>query len=80
MVKYCIVMKSFSAQGPRRTLLVIDMQNDFIFGSLPVPGAQDIINKVEDLTKLDIWHQVRPNTLCPFHIIIILIRSNASPR
>jgi len=34
------------------------MQNDFISGSLPVTGAEDIIDMVEDLTKLDIWYQV----------------------
>merc|ERR1711874_584571 len=44
--------------SPRRTLLVIDMQNDFISGSLPVPGAAEIIDDVESLTKLDIWYQV----------------------
>ena len=44
--------------SPRRTLLVIDMQNDFISGSLAVPGAEEIIEKVENLTKLDIWYQV----------------------
>ena len=44
--------------SPRRTLLVIDMQNDFISGSLPVPGAGEIIESVEALTKLDIWYQV----------------------
>lgn len=44
--------------SPRRTLLVIDMQNDFISGSLPVTGAEDIIDMVEDLTKMDIWYQV----------------------
>ena len=38
--------------------LVIDMQNDFISGSLPVPGAEDIIDMVEDLAKMDIWYQV----------------------
>merc|ERR1711953_529413 len=44
--------------SPRRTLLVIDMQNDFISGNLPVPGAAEIIESVEALTKLDIWYQV----------------------
>merc|ERR1712241_339844 len=44
--------------SPRRTLLVIDMQNDFITGSLPVPGATEIVESVEALTKLDIWYQV----------------------
>ena len=34
------------------------MQNDFISGSLPVTGAEDIIDMVEDLTKMDIWYQV----------------------
>ena len=42
---------------------MIDMQNDFISGSLPVTGAEDIIDMVEDLTKLDIWYQVRPKGL-----------------
>lgn len=44
--------------SPRRTLIVIDMQNDFIGGSLPVSGASEIIDRVESLTKLDIWYQV----------------------
>ena len=52
--------------SPRRTLLVIDMQNDFISGSLPVTGAEDIIDMVEDLTKLDIWYQVRPKKLIDY--------------
>jgi len=47
-----------SVFSPRRTLLVIDMQNDFINGSLPVAGAEDIIDMVEALTKMDIWYQV----------------------
>jgi len=47
-----------SVFSPRRTLLVIDMQNDFIDGSLAVPGAEEILDKVEDLTNLDIWYQV----------------------
>ena len=49
--------------SPRRTLLVIDMQNDFISGSLPVPGAGEIIESVEALTKLDIWYQVASHDL-----------------
>jgi len=44
--------------SPRRTLLIIDMQNDFVSGSLAVPGAEDILDMVEDLSKLDIWYQV----------------------
>lgn len=32
-------------------LLVIDMQNDFVYGSLPVPGAVTILRKVNDLIK-----------------------------
>jgi len=44
--------------SPRRTLLVIDMQNDFIDGSLTVPGAREIVERVENLTKMDIWYQV----------------------
>ena len=27
-------------------------------GSLAVPGAEDILHMVEDLSKLDIWYQV----------------------
>ena len=50
--------------SPRRTLLVIDMQNDFISGSLAVPGAEEIIEKVENLTKLDIWYQVELRVEC----------------
>ena len=52
-----------SVFSPRRTLLVIDMQNDFIDGSLAVPGAEEILDKVEDLTNLDIWYQVRGGSL-----------------
>ena len=44
--------------SPRRTLLVIDMQDDFIDGSLTVPGAREIVERVENLTKMDIWYQV----------------------
>ena len=51
-----------SVFSPRRTLLVIDMQNDFISGTLPVPGAEDIIDMVESLTKMDIWYQVMMET------------------
>ena len=47
-----------SVFSPRRTLLVIDMQNDFITGSLPVPGAEEIVDKVEELTDSDLWYQV----------------------
>lgn len=33
-------------------LLVIDMQNDFVSGSLAVPGATEILSRVNDLIKL----------------------------
>ncbi|KAF6766743.1 pyrazinamidase/nicotinamidase [Ephemerocybe angulata] len=33
-------------------LLVIDMQNDFVYGSLAVPGASNIINRVNQLIDL----------------------------
>ena len=36
----------------------IYVQNDFVSGSLAVPGAEDILDMVEDLSKLDIWYQV----------------------
>lgn len=34
------------------------MQNDFIDGSLAVPGAEQIIDNVEELTRSDLWYQV----------------------
>ena len=48
---------------------MIDMQNDFISGALPVPGVQDIVDKVEDLTKMDIWHQVCYVYVCPSNVL-----------
>merc|ERR1711892_1328763 len=44
--------------SPRRTLLIIDMQNDFISGSLAVDGAADIISPIADLIEEDLWNQV----------------------
>lgn len=44
--------------SPRRTLLVIDMQNDFITGSLAVNDAEDIVNPIADLASEDVWNQV----------------------
>ena len=61
-----------SVFSPRRTLLVIDMQNDFINGSLPVAGAEDIIDMVEALTKMDIWCQV--TMIIEMMILKILMR------
>ena len=34
-----------------RTLIVVDMQNDFIDGALPVPGAREIIPTINDLIR-----------------------------
>ena len=48
---------------------MIDMQNDFISGALPVPGVQDIVDKVEALTKMDIWHQVCYVYVCPSNVL-----------
>ena len=39
-------------------LLVIDMQNDFISGTLPVAGAESIIPTINNLTALDSWEVV----------------------
>jgi len=44
--------------SPRRTLLIIDMQNDFITGSLKVTDAEEIIAPIADLIKEDVWNQV----------------------
>jgi len=44
--------------SPRRTLLIIDMQNDFISGSLAVDGAAEIISPIADLIEQDLWNQV----------------------
>jgi len=44
--------------SPRRTLLVIDMQNDFITGSLKVEDAEGIVNSIAELTEDDVWNQV----------------------
>ena len=49
------------------------MQNDFISGSLPVTGAEDIIDMVEDLTKLDIWYQVRPKGLIILSNVLVSV-------
>jgi len=44
---------------PNRTLLVIDMQNDFITGSLKVDGAVGIVAPVGELIeKEELWGQV----------------------
>ena len=40
--------------SPRRTLLVIDMQNDFITGSLAVDDAEEIATPIAELTKKDV--------------------------
>lgn len=37
---------------PNSALIVVDMQNDFISGSLAVPGAHEIIKPVNDLIML----------------------------
>ena len=37
---------------------MIDLQNDFITGSLAVGGAADIIEPLEKLSRTDTWHQV----------------------
>ena len=37
---------------------MIDLQNDFITGSLAVGGAAEIIEPLEKLSRTDTWHQV----------------------
>lgn len=32
-------------------LLIVDLENDFITGSLPVPNAQEVVNKIDNLCK-----------------------------
>jgi len=44
--------------SPRRTLLVIDVQNDFINGSLAVKDAAEIVDPIAELTQDDVWNQV----------------------
>ena len=41
----------------KRTLIVVDMQNDFITGSLPVPGAQEIIDPIRGLMEKP-WNRI----------------------
>ena len=43
---------------PNRTLIVIDMQNDFITGSLAVKDAEEIVDPVDEIAKDDVWNQV----------------------
>ena len=43
---------------PHTTLLVIDMQNDFISGSLAVTGAEDLIGPMSDMIEDDVWDQI----------------------
>lgn len=37
--------------GPKRALIVVDVQNDFISGTLPVAGANDIIEPINQLLR-----------------------------
>ena len=43
------------AVPPNSALLVIDMQNDFISGTLPVAGGEAIIPTINELSVLDAW-------------------------
>lgn len=48
-----------AARAPAKSaLVVIDMQNDFINGSLPVAGAVGIIPKINELVSLEGWAMV----------------------
>ena len=43
---------------PRPALLIIDLQNDFISGSLKVPEAQQITGPISSLASNPLWHKV----------------------
>ena len=47
-----------SVLEPRRTLLVIDMQNDFISGSLAVQGAEELLGPLSEVIKDEVWDQI----------------------
>merc|ERR1740121_237418 len=40
---------------PKSALIVVDMQNDFINGTLPVPGAMEIIPAINKLVAMKDW-------------------------
>lgn len=40
---------------PNSALIVVDMQNDFINGTLPVPGAVEIVPTINELLALEGW-------------------------
>ena len=47
-----------SVLEPQRTLLVIDMQNDFISGSLAVQGAEELLAPLSEVMKDNVWDQI----------------------
>ena len=47
-----------SVLAPHTTLLVIDMQNDFISGSLAVTGAEDLLGPMSAMIEDDVWDQI----------------------
>ena len=55
---YLLCIYSVSTVYLQNNYNYIYIQNDFVSGSLAVPGAEDILDMVEDLSKLDIWYQV----------------------
>ena len=54
----------------------IYVQNDFVSGSLAVPGAEDILDMVEDLSKLDIWYQVFYTQVTGYLYVVISTMDN----
>ena len=56
--RYLLCIYSVSTKFLQNIYNYIYIQNDFVSGSLAVPGAEDILDMVEDLSKLDIWYQV----------------------
>merc|ERR1719347_1102945 len=47
-----------SVLEPHTTLVVIDMQNDFITGSLAVPGAGELLGPMVEMMQDEVWDQV----------------------
>ena len=47
-----------SVLDPHTTLLVIDMQNDFVSGSLAVTGADELLGPMSAMITDDVWDQI----------------------
>ena len=47
-----------SVAEPHTTILIIDMQNDFITGNLAVTGAAEILGPMFEMLEADVWDQI----------------------